>query len=1006
MRVLRAVLLRFCSALLGALLLLIACALPAQAQRAPSGAETTLADALKLYQNRHYVQAIDAFGAFRTQHPDHIDAPETYFYEAQSLLALDRANQAARLLRQLQRRHPSHPLAKEARLSLSQYFLQQGAYDQARATLQAVIDETDQPDEAARALYQLGTLSRQQGNLGAARSYFQRVVSRYPNASIAPDALYAAGSVQVAMDQYDAAAASFEQLNGQYPDSPYVQSLGLALANVYYELGNYERVVDEVERRMASLEGEAQERATFLLAEAYNRLRDSENAIVYYQRFTEDNPDSPYYRPALYGLAWNYHYEGTYQWAADRFARVHAGHSDSLARKAIYYEAANRQLANQTDEALALYEEYVSQYPEAALADQAQYEIGMLRYRQRDWAAARAAFATVIADHPRSPRRGEAYYMRGNTAIALNNFDEALESYNAAIERGAAPDSLQNEIVFQKAWLLYSTEAYAEAAPAFVQIYEQDDTRRREDALFWGAESFFQTSNLGRAQALFREYLNTYPDGEHASGARYALGWTQFRQQDYPAAARNFERFLNTRRGDDGDVPYRQDALLRLADSYYAMKQYDDAVRTYRRVEDNAADYALYQTGQALNLDDQPQAAIDAFQRLVQRYGDSRWRDEALYRIGFIHFQEQNYGDAIDAYQRLISAYPASQLTARAQYGIGDAHFNAGALDAAVDAYRTVLEEYPRSAFVSDAASGIQYALISLDDPDRAEAIIDAFAAANPNSPIVDELRFRLAEALYRSGQQGEALAAFRQFVRTSSDADLVPEAYYYLGTIHAERDETDAAEGYLRQVVFEYEGGANRLEAARLLGDLYLEANNYGDAERVYRQTVQMADTPMGRAEARYGQSMALMNQGELQTAEQLLEEALAEVSDTEAASAIELGLARIAEQRGNIQTARDRYRAVADDARGEAGAEALYRLGQLLVAQDEPRAAIETLSRMPTLFGGYPDWMARGYLTQAQAYRDMGQPGEAARLYDRVIRDYNGTPFAQRAATAKEAL
>ena len=370
------------------------------------------------------------------------------------------------------------------------------------------------------------------------------------------------------------------------------------------------------------------------------------------------------------------------------------------------------------------------------------------------------------------------------------------------LERGAAPDSLRNDIVFQRAWLLYSTEQYAEAAPAFMQIYQQDGSAHHEDALFWGAESFFQIGNLDRAQSLFQEYLNTYPDGEHASGARYALGWTQFRQQQYQAAARNFERFLNMRSTSDGEVPYRQDAILRLADSYYAMKQYDAAVRTYRRVEDNAADYALYQTGQALNLDDQPQEAISAFQQLVQGYSDSRWRDEAMYRIGYIHFQEQNYGDAIDAYQRLISAYPESALAARAQYGIGDAHFNAGNLDASVEAYRTVLNEYPNSAFVTDAASGIQYALISLDDPDRAEAIIDSFAAANPNSRIVDELRFRLAEAMYRSGQTDEALAAFRRFVRNSSDADLVPEAYYYLGTIHAERDETDAAEGYLLQLI------------------------------------------------------------------------------------------------------------------------------------------------------------------------------------------------------------
>lgn len=953
------------------------------------------------------MQAARAFEAFRRTYPEAVNAPETFYYEAQAMLALDRPEEAGRILTQLQQQYPVHPLAREARLSLGQYFYENSNYEQAQATLEQIVEEHPDRATAARALYQLGTMARAQDNLKEALRYFRRLVQEYPDTELAPDALYAVGSTQVQLERYDEAAQSFEMLGDQYPNSPHAKTLGLALANVYYELGNYERVVEEVKRRLPNVEGETRERANFLLAEAYNHLGDSENAIVYYKRFTEDNTDSPFYRPALYGLAWNYYKQDTYQWAADRFARVHAGHTDQLAEKATYYEAVNRYLANQPDEAASLYRELLQTWPNSSLADQAQYELGMIHYGQRQWEAANEAFAAVIDQHPESSRRGDAFYMRGNTFIALNSFDQALQSFDRAIALNAAPDSLKQEIIFQKAWLLYNNERFEEAASSFMDFYQSDTASdRKSDALFWGAESFFQLGNYDRAEMLFNRYLEQHPQGEHAGATRYALGWVYFRQQRYEEAARAFDRFLASNAGADSDIPYRQDARLRLADSYYALKRYPSAIRTYRQVEGDATDYALYQTGQALDLADRPQDAIKTLRQLVRQHPQSDWRDEALYRIGFINFQNQNFEAAITAYRRVIEEYPDSPLAAKAQYGVGDAQYNAGNLNQSVAAYRRVLERYPDSPFVSDAASGIQYALIALDDPDRAEAIIDSFATEHPNSRIVDELRFRLAEATYRSGQTDEALSAFRRFVRNSSDEQLLPEAYYYLGTIYGEQDRTSAAENYLCQVVFSSQNSSHRLEAAQQLGELYLDEEQYENALEVYRKMADFAEDNTDVARARYGQSQALLALNRTQDAEELLQQVVDSMPNDPAALPARLGLARVYEQQNRTQEAADLYRTVVRNAQGEFGAEALYRLGTLLLTQKQPRRAIEELSRMPTLFAGYPEWMARGYLAQARAYRQLGQSGEAVRLYDRVMQEFADTPFAQTAAKEKEAL
>ena len=145
----------------------------------------------------------------------------------------------------------------------------------------------------------MGESATGQGDFSAGVTYYQRAADQYPETDTAPIALYAIAFGNIERQQYAEAVVAFEQLSTRYPNSPYVEAMGLALAEAYYEVGEYELVVEEINRRINRLPDEASERAGFLLAEAYNQLRDSENAIVAYRRFTEENPDSPFYRVAL-----------------------------------------------------------------------------------------------------------------------------------------------------------------------------------------------------------------------------------------------------------------------------------------------------------------------------------------------------------------------------------------------------------------------------------------------------------------------------------------------------------------------------------------------------------------------------------------------------------------------------------------------------------------------------------------------------------------------------------
>ncbi len=976
------------------------------AQRIPQSAESTFSRAYQMYANQLYAQAAHAFHSFRTDFPHHPSTPEALYYEAEASLALGRLDDSVALFRTFERTYPAHPLALQARLALGQHFYEAEDYTRAIETLQGVLEDEPPAETGAKALYWMGEAAQQQGDLDQALSFYRQAANEYLYTDTAPLALYAIAFIHVQQDNYEEAVDAFELLTARYPESPYARNIGLALAEVYYELNDFERVVEEIDKRLPRLDEAAFKRATFLQAEAYTQLRDSESAIVVYNRFVEEIPESPFRRRALYGLAWNYHFARSYEWAADHFAQVREGFSDDLAMEATYYEAVNRKLNGKPGVAADLFLEVADRWPSGEFAAQGLFEKGIADYELRQWQKASDAFSRLIETYVYSDLIGEALRLRGYTNIALNDYDEALQDFDQAIALDAAPGSLKEDVLFQKAWLLYRSGRYSEAVTAFRNVLDENPRGSyASEALFWTAESNYQLGQFSAATTLFREYLDVYPGGRYTDAAHYALGWSFFRQGRYREATAQFAIFVRDYRDSDESIPYRTDALLRLADSYYALKNYPQAIDFYQRIGDAGGDYALYQIGQAYYNANDAFEAITTFRELLDTYPQSNWREEAQYSLGYLYFLNQDYDQAVTTYEQLISTFPRHALAAKAQYGIGDAYFNAEQPEAAIEAYRTVLERYPDSPFVTDAAAGMLYALAALNDEARANAIIDDFAAQHPNSPIVQELRFRQAEVRYQSGQLEDALGAFQEFASTSGNPALVADAQFFIGSIQLNQGNIEAALAALAQSV-QSGVGTHTVDAASLLGSTYEAEERHEEAYAAFQRMEALAVDNVTRDDARYRQGIVLIALGRTEEAATLLESTLDQGREDASTPQTQLGIAKVYEATNRPADAMRLYQRIISQSRDDVGAEALYLLGDLLMRRGEARVAIGQLTRMPTLFEGFPEWNARGYLLQARAFTELGEAGEAARLYDLVIDTYSGTEFANEATRAKSNL
>ncbi|MEM1041711.1 MAG: tetratricopeptide repeat protein [Bacteroidota bacterium] len=997
---------RSCSFALPLFLACLLLAASALAQPGPVTAEAAFADAYALFDARLFGEAERAFADFRSAYPTDTRTSEALYYGGEAALAAGNDEEAGRLLMAFRTRYPAHPLAPRARLALGEYYFATERYDEARRALGEAAEEDAAPEDAARALLLMGQTSLRQDRPGAAVATLRRVADTYPRAAAAPLALYTAGFAEVERGNYAAAADAFGRLARDYARSPEDRRVGLALAEAYLRTGQYDRVLVEGERRLPDLGGTARDRALFLLGDAALRLGRMDEADRYFAEITEDGP---YSRRARFGqarIAWE---REAWAAAADSYAAVRTASGeafDDLAAEATYYEGIALKRTGQIDEAARRLAAVELRRPESPFADAALFERGFLLYGVRRWDEAAESFERLLDRYPTSAFAGEAARMLGETYAALGDFRRAERANERAEARGTASAEVQGEVAFQQGYGLYQSGDYAEAARQLQGLYRREPRGPRAgEALFWAAESSFQEGQRGnaaaldRAETLFTEFLSQFPDHRQQDAARYALAWAVFKRGDYARAAAAFERFLASYRPGTEIVPYTTDARLRLADAYFALKRFDEAVAVYRQVEGagvGGADYALFQVGQAHANAGRRAEAQAAYDRLLTGYPDSALRAQTHYAKGALAFQAEDYPAAVASYQRVLGDHPGSPVAPKAQYGIGDARYNQGRLREATAAYRAVLERYPDSPFVVDALSGVQFALTAQGEEHRLDEVVRQYADRNPNAGVLDELRFRQAEGAFQSGNLRVAVEAFEDFLRTARDRELQAAAYLYLGRAHADLGEPDRAEPNFRRVVERFPRADVQPDAAARLGALYLSAERWDEALALYRSLSAGAATVEAGVEARLGEAEALLGLGRAADAEALFDAVAASVSGVLGDRAW-FGLAQAAEAQGRRDEAVGGYERLATERDDELGADALVRLAEALLPGD-PQGVLTAVERldMDNRFAGYPDQVAETLVALARAFRALDEPGRAEETYQLVLDAYADTPAA----------
>jgi tetratricopeptide (TPR) repeat protein len=475
-----------------------------------------------------------------------------------------------------------------------------------------------------------------------------------------------------------------------------------------------------------------------------------------------------------------------------------------------FREAAALQAAGEFDAAAEIYESFLSEQPDDALAPLAAVTVANIQYLgKQDTAAAIAAYDRVLRDYPTSTWAAEAARRKGECLQATEQWAGAGEAYGQALElagQGEDPPSTEwvNEVSLAAADCFYEMGDRSKVIGMYERALEQRLPPHSAAAVLYRlGDSYESDGQLEKAARQYARVIEEYPFTQSYDLAfakremieqhtqldwqpyeAYAQTTTDFRNRDYQAVMDRTQAIL-----DGSDNPtLRQCATYRRiiaettlsGDFTRGSQRLDSLLSTLpdRRMMPNAADRLAQFERVAVLEAEACEAPEDAtvLRRLGEMYlrsGSSARAVEALEKalavspedeqahllLGFSYAQSQRAEEAVDAFDYYFDRNPSEAGTLNQ---VGYTYLQLGDAETAISYFKRYVEAAPDDANAHDSLGEGYLNAGRLEDAAR------EYQRAIEMDPSFTNSYFMLA-GVYRQLERNEdAALTYREFLELS----------------------------------------------------------------------------------------------------------------------------------------------------------------------------------------------------------------------------------------------
>ena len=716
---------------------------------------------------------------------------------------------AAEALGEYVEKYPNPQRIAKYQLALSLF--QNNEYQEALELFNACTGKDDAISQ--NSLLHIGMIQQKEGNTNSARMAFEEASRMTFDNEVREKAMYnyALCLHQTRYSPFAESVTVFEQFLNEYPASQYAGQVGQYLVEVYMNTRNYDvalQSIEKIERPSAEIL-EAKQNILYRLGIQefiggnMNGAIDYLNRSIELQRFNKD-----IYADALYWRGEAQYNNGDYAAAIESYrGAIATGCSDNgkalyglgyaLFRSGNYSEARNqlgRALENTPARENSLRADIYNRLGDCDFY-QRNFTAADNNYRRAvetdngsgDYALYRSAITKglagnnrekvttlgrLIESYPASIYAEQAYYEMGRAHIEMENYDAAVNTYDAFIAR--YPESpLARRAATEKAMIFNTTGDSRRAIEAYKRVIELYPQSEEAAIALQDLKSIYV--ELGRVDEFAQYVSNTAGlpamDSNEVDTLTYQAAERFYNRGEYDAAATKFQSYLN-------DFPsgiFRLNCHYYLGVIYYGKGKGDDAIEHLEEVID---------------------------------YPSSRFCEDAMVLAADIYFNERNYNAASELYSLLVVRSSSEERRQTARMGIMRSATELGNHNAVIEQAGAILAssgttpEQRREALYSRAKANIATSNAGNATADLREL------AGDTRTKEGAEAKYLLAQAMFDNGDYTGCEAEIMEFINMSTPyAYWLARSFVLLSDLYAAQGKTMEARQYLQSLSNNYSG-------------------------------------------------------------------------------------------------------------------------------------------------------------------------------------------------------
>ncbi len=824
-----------------------------------------------------------------------------------------------------------------------------------------------------------------------AKQEFEKI--KNPDSKYASPAAYFLAHIAYLEKDYDKALTDFNRL---LTDPNFSAIVPYYIVQILYAQGKYEEVLQQAPPLLEQSTEKRAPEIAHIIGESYYKTDRFKEALPYLQQYftTTKNPIS---REDQYTIGFTLYKTTDYNEALKFFQNV-TGPQDSLSQYAYYYLAdcylktgQKKFAANAFNAAFKL--PFDTEIREDALFNQAQlaFELSYDPYNE-----AIKALREYLKNYPNSSRNDEAYNFLFKIAMATRNFEDAQNAIENIKKKGKDYNRDFQKISYYRGIELFNKLNYADAAIMFNKAIATDaDKTVKAEATFWAGEAYYQQGDYAAAKKQFMDFLS-------ASGAKalsvytiayYDLGYVNFKRKDYNGTIYYLNEFIS--KGSKEDPKMIADAYLRIGDSWFISKGYDNALDFYNRaikMDVIDVDYALFQKAITLGVLQRYDEKIQTLKSLISRYPNVTNIGEVIFELGNTYLVKNDNENALINFRKIMSDYPSSSFAVKAMLKSGLIYYNSGLNDLALATFKKVVQEYPSSPESKEAMASIKNIYVDMNQVDEYIAYASELPSSEVSRTEQDSLTYIAAENLYMKGNCTSATPAMQNYIdKFPNGAFRINASFYLAECLAASNDLEKALENY-DYVISNH--NPEFMESSLLkAAEISYSLKNYSKSLEYYTYLEKIAEQKQNRTEAIYGQMKCNNELGNFQAAldasEKLL---LTEKLDDKRREEALMIRANALFSSENYAEAEKAYKEVVAISQGVAGAESKYKIANIEFLQKNYDLAEKEIFELIKKYAAYDYWVANGFILLSDVYVKKGNIFQAKQTLQSILDNYDG--------------